>query len=134
MGKLVSIAELFGLASRTAFAQERGSKDVSVEYSYVRANPATTGFPDFNANGGSASFAFSPRNWYGIAGEFSGYHIGRVGRVNVGTDLFTFMFGPQLYFHHYRRFSPFAHELLGGSLSATHFVITGPPHSFTSSP
>src|SRR5947208_13538863 len=130
MGKLVSIAELFVLASLPAFAQERGSKDVSVEYSYVRANPATTGFPDFNANGGSASFAFSPRNWYGIAGEFSGYHIGRVGRVNVGTDLFTFMFGPQLYFHHYRRFSPFAHELLGGRRTINEYVMNGSIYSF----
>src|SRR5207245_8868149 len=98
MGKLVSIAELFVLASLPAFAQERGSKDVSVEYSYVRANPATTGFPDFNANGGSASFAFSPRNWYGIAAEFSGYHIGRVGGLNVGRDLFSFMSAPHPYF------------------------------------
>src|SRR6266566_673344 len=103
MGKLVSIAELFVLASLSAFAQERGSKDVSVEYSYVRANPATTGFPDFNANGGSASFAFNPPNWYGSAGEISGYHIGQVGSVNAGTDLSTFMFGPQLHFQPGRR-------------------------------
>lgn len=130
MRKLVSLAGLFVLASLPAFAQERGSKDVSVEYSYVRANPSTTGFPDFNANGGSASFAWNPRNWYGITGEFSGYHIGQIGRVNVGTDLFTFMFGPQLYFHHYRRFSPFAQELLGVAHSGNEFGITGSHNSF----
>jgi len=36
------------LAGLPALAQEGGSKDVSVEYSYVRANPATTGFPTFD--------------------------------------------------------------------------------------
>ena len=110
---LVGLFVLFAFASVPALAQESGSKDVSVEYSYLRANPSTTGFPSFNANGASASFAWNPRDWYGFAGEFSGYHIGQIGSANVGTDLFTYMFGPQLYFHHYSRFTPFAQELFG---------------------
>src|SRR5438876_9985887 len=57
--------------------------------------------------------------------------LGRSAAVNVGTDLFTFMFGPQLYFHHYRRFSPFAHELLGVAHSGNEFGITGSHNSFT---
>jgi hypothetical protein len=86
--------------------------------SYVRANPATTGFPDFNANGGSASFVFNPRNWYGIAGEFSGYPIGQVGRVNVGTDLFTFMFGSSI------SITTAAFRLLPTSFSASPMAAT----------
>jgi hypothetical protein len=51
MRKFVFLVGLFALAGLPALAQEGGSKDVSFEYSYVRANPATTGFPTFNANG-----------------------------------------------------------------------------------
>jgi opacity protein-like surface antigen len=131
MRKFASLVGLFVLASLPAFAQETGSKDVAVEYSYVRANPSTTAFPDFNADGGSASFAFNPRNWYGIAGELSGYHIGQIGRVNVGTDLFTYMFGPQLYFHPFGRIRPFAQELLGvAHTGGNAFGITGSHNSF----
>ena len=125
MRKLVYLVGLFAFASLPALAQESGSKDVSIEYSFLRAHPATTGFPTFDANGGSASFAYNPRSFFGLAGEFSGYHIGQIGSASVSTDLFTYMFGPQLYFHHYRRFTPFAQELLGvahngtGAFSAT---------------
>jgi len=63
MRKFVFLVGLFAFAGLPALAQEGGSKDVSIEYSYVRANPATTGLPTFNANGGSASFAFNPRNF-----------------------------------------------------------------------
>lgn len=110
---LVGLFVLFAFASVPAFAQEGGSKDAAVEYSYIRANPSTTGLPSFNANGGSASFAYNFRSIFGVTGEFSGYHIGQIGRASVSTDLFTYMFGPQLYFHHYSRFTPFAQELFG---------------------
>ena len=59
MRKLAYLVGLFLLTSLPAVAQERGSKDVSVEYSYLRANPSTTGIPSFNSNGGSASFAYN---------------------------------------------------------------------------
>jgi hypothetical protein len=130
MRKFVFLVGLFALADLPALAQEGGSKDVSFEYSYVRANPATTGFPTFNANGGSASFAFNPRNFYGFAGEVSGYHIGQIGRASVSTDLFTYMFGPQLYFHHYRRFTPFAQELLGVAHNGSGAFSAGTHNSF----
>jgi len=119
MRKFVFLVGLFAFASLPALAQEGGSKDVSIGYSFLRAHPATTGLPTFDANGGSASFAYNPRSFFGLAGEFSGYHIGQIGSANVSTDLFTYMFGPQLYFHHYRRFSPFAQELLGVARNGT---------------
>lgn len=113
MRKLAYLVGLFVLATLPAAAQESTTKDVSVEYSYLRANPSTTGFPSFNSNGGSASFAYNLRSTYGFVGEFSGYHIGDIGRTSVNTDLFTYMFGPQIYFHHYRRFTPFVQDLFG---------------------
>lgn len=113
MRKLAYLVGLFVLATLPAVAQESKSKDVAVEYSYVRANPATPGFPNFNANGGTASFAYNPESWYGLAGEFSGYHVSSIGGVSASSSLFTYMFGPQMYFHHYRRFTPFFQDLFG---------------------
>jgi hypothetical protein len=113
MRKLAYLVGLVLLASLPTFAQETASKDVSIEYSYLRANPSTAGFPSFNSNGGSASFAYNPRSSYGFVGEFSGYHIGDIGSASVNTNLFTYMFGPQIYFHHYSRFTPFVQDLFG---------------------
>ncbi|HKW32765.1 MAG TPA: hypothetical protein VJN92_07155 [Candidatus Acidoferrum sp.] len=113
MRKLAYLVGFFLFASLPVFAQETGSKDVSFEYSYLRANPSTTGFPSFNSNGGSASFAYNPRSSYGLAGEFSGYHIGDIGTTSVNTNLFTYMVGPQVYFHHFSRFTPFVQDLFG---------------------
>lgn len=129
MRRFAYLVGLFLLASLPAVAQrrttknqprrqteERGSsKDVAVEYSYIRANPATPGpgFPNFSVNGGSASFAYNPRRWYALMGEFSGYHIAKIGATSVNTGLFTYMFGPQIYFHNFGRFMPFAQDLFG---------------------
>lgn len=113
MRKFAYLMGLFLLAGLPAFAQEGGSKDVSIEYSYLRANPSTTGIPSFNSNGGSASFAYNMGSSYGFVGEFSGYHIGDIGAASVNTNLFTYMFGPQVYFHHFSRFTPFVQDLFG---------------------
>ena len=113
MRKLAYFVGLFVLATLPAAAQESTTKDVSVEYSYLRANPSTPAISSFNSNGGSASFAYNPGRSYGFVGEFSGYHIGDIGRTSVNTNLFTYMFGPQIYFHHYNRFTPFVQDLFG---------------------
>ena len=124
MRKLACLVGLFLLRSLPSVAQETGSKDVSIEYSYLRANPST-GIPSFNANGGSASFAYNPRSWFGLAGEFSGYHIGTVGAASADTNVFTYMFGPQVYFHHNSRFTPFVQDLFG----VAHTDIFGATHN-----
>ena len=125
MRKLACLAGFFLLTTLPAVAQEGSSKDVSVEYSYLRANPSTTGFPKFDANGGSASFAYNPRSWYGLTGEFSGYHIGDIGATSVNTNLYTYMFGPQVYIHHFTRFTPFVQDLFG----VAHTDVFGATHN-----
>lgn len=125
MRKLAYLVGLFLLAGLPAVAQEGSSKDVSIEYSYLRANPSTTGFPSFNSNGGSASFAYNPRRSFGFMGEFSGYHIGDIGTASVNTNLFTYMVGPQVYFHHFSRFTPFVQDLFG----VAHTNVFGATHN-----
>lgn len=131
MRKLAYLVGFFVLAALPSLAQESRTTDLTLQYSYLRAHPATSGLPNFDANGGSASFAFNPRSWYGITGEFSGYHIGDIGGASVGTNLFTYMAGPQLYFHHYGRFTPFVHQLFGAAHSSgTGFGIPSSRNSF----
>ncbi|HKE34723.1 MAG TPA: outer membrane beta-barrel protein [Candidatus Acidoferrum sp.] len=131
MRKLAYLVGLFVLGSLPSVAQETKTKDISLEYSYLRANPATSGFPNFDANGGSASLAFNPRNWFGVAGEFSAYHVGSIGAASVDTNLLTYMAGPQFYFRGYGRITPFVHQLFGAAHSTgTAFGIPGSRNSF----
>ena len=131
MRKLACLVGLFLFVSLPAVAQEVVSKDVTVEYSYMRANTATPRFPNFSVNGGSASFAYNPRRWCGLTGEFSGYHIGKIGGAGVNTGLFTYLFGPQIYFRNFGRFMPFAQDLFGVAHSgAGTFAVPGGHNSF----
>jgi outer membrane immunogenic protein len=132
MRKLACLVGLFSLACMATAAQEsRPTTDLSLGYSYIRANPSTSGFPDFNANGGTASLAYNPRSWFGIAGEFGDYHVGQIGSTSVDTNLITYMFGPQFYFHRFSRFTPFVQELFGGAHSnGAGFGVPGTRNSF----
>jgi outer membrane protein with beta-barrel domain len=132
MRKLACLVGLFLLAGLPTIAQEsRPTTDVSVGYSYIRAYPSTTGFPDFNVNGGTASLAYNPRSWFGFAGEFGDYHVGQIGSASVDTNLMTYMFGPQSYFHHFGHFTPFVQGLFGGAHSnGAGFGIPGTRDSF----
>ena len=118
MRKLVCLVGLFSLSCLTAAAQEsRTTKDVSLEYSYIRANPQTSGLSNYNVNGGTASLAINSRTWIGIDGEFSGYHVGQVGGTSVNSELLTYMIGPQVYVHHFSHFTPFVQGLFGAAHS-----------------
>src|SRR5437773_8581342 len=116
MRKLVCLVGLFSLSCLTAAAQEsRTTKDVTLEYSYIRANPQTSGLSNYNVNGGTASLAINSRTSIGIDGEFSGYHVGQVGGTSVNSELLTYMIGPQVYVHNLSPFTPFVQRLLGAA-------------------
>ncbi len=68
---LLALVTFFGL---TASAQELPKIDASVNYSYLRANPGTSGFNGFNLNGGSASAAYNFKDWVSGVADFGGYH------------------------------------------------------------
>jgi hypothetical protein len=68
-------------------------------YDYVRynANPRIKGVPpseSFGANGITGQAAYNPANWFGIAGELSGYLLTRRGRNN--TYQVSYLFGPRV--------------------------------------
>ena len=114
MRKLVCLAGLFFLVCLTAAAQDESKAQAFAGYSYIRANPATSGAPSFNLNGGAASFAYTP-SALGIVGEFGGYHVGSINGVNVDSNLYTYLFGPRYSFRHNEHFTPFAQALFGGA-------------------
>ncbi|PYT55851.1 MAG: hypothetical protein DMG46_19025, partial [Acidobacteria bacterium] len=70
---LLALATIFGLSAK---AQELPKLDASVSYSYLRANPATSGLGGFNLNGGSASASYNFRDWLSGVADFGGYHVG----------------------------------------------------------
>ncbi len=69
----LALVTVFGLSTQ---AQELPKIDASVSYSYLRANPATSGVGGFNLNGGSASASYHFRDWLGGVADFGGYHLG----------------------------------------------------------
>lgn len=114
MRKLVCLLGMLFLVTLTAAAQDDSKAQAFLGYSYLRANPATSGAPSFNLNGGSASFAVTP-GAFGIVGDFGSYHVGTVNGVTVDTNLFTYMAGPRYSFRHNEHFTPFVQALFGGA-------------------
>ena len=121
MRKLAYLALMSLLLCLSSSAQERTTTDVSLGYSYIRANPATSNSPDFNIHGGTASVALNPRSWFGIVGDFSGYHMHR-----FESGLGTYLFGPRVYLPSYRRITPFAEGLFGVAPRRTGLVSASP--------
>lgn len=88
------------------------SADVSVGYSYFHLG----GGADINQNGVSGSIAYKPIPYFGIVGDFGGYHASPGG---VSLNTYTYMFGPRVIMHNPTNFTPFVQFLAGaGHLTA----------------
>ncbi len=122
---LLAVVTVFGLS---ASAQEIPKIDTSFNYSYVRANPATSGFGGFNLNGGSASAAYNFRDWLSGVAEFGGYHVGSANGVNVDSNMTTYLFGPRVTYRR-SRLSPFAHVLFGPAHAGSGVFATSNSHT-----
>jgi opacity protein-like surface antigen len=133
----------FFLLGAVANAQFVPSGNISLGYSYVRADLATSrplspSFSNSNFNGwdGSLEFKFIP--WLGGVADFGGnYGAPRVtpaceaipsppcGPFDATTHVQTFLFGPRVSVP-ISRFTPFAHVLLGaGHISASGTIPGG---------
>ena len=101
-----------------ALAQDYPKGEFSASYSYLRL-----GFTDgANQQGGSVSIAGNLNRWFGIAGDFGGYHA-------AGLDTFTFLAGPRITARNSNVVHPFAQFLVGGAhvtgfSSVTPFAIS----------
>jgi len=62
------------LLGTTAFAQNEHNVEITVDYSYVHANPQNNNIiPSFSLNGGGGSGAFYFSKYVGVEAEFEGY-------------------------------------------------------------
>ena len=107
---LPALASLFGAA---ASAQDVPKRDVFAGYSYVRANPSTSGVDSFNLNGGNASVAYNATHWLSGVADFGGYHANNILGTGVDGTLSTYLFGPRVSYRHSDRFTPFGQVLFG---------------------
>lgn len=118
---LVGLAFLFGAAAQ---AQERQVIDVGVSYSYVRDNPATTGFKSFSMNGASGSVAVNFKSWLSGVADFGGYS--RYTPPAFGNStVSTYLFGPRVSVNRYGRVTPFGQILVGVAHSGSHYLTNG---------
>ena len=132
MRKLAYLIGLSWLVCASALGQEeRTTTDLTLGYSYIRANPATRNSTDFNIHGGTADVALNPRSWFGVVGNFGGYHMNR-----FDSSLGTYLFGPRVYLPTYRRATPFAESLFGlaHTTGGAGFSLPGSRNSFAMAP
>src|SRR5258708_33531049 len=105
---LLAFVSLFGAA---AYAQDTPKFDVFAGYSYVRANPATSGIDSFSMNGGSASIAYNANHWLGAVADFAGYHSNNILGTGVDGTLSAYLFGPRTSYRRHSRNTPFGPDL-----------------------
>jgi opacity protein-like surface antigen len=111
---LLAFASLFAVAAQ---AQERGLDRIEVfaGYSYVRANPATSGTHGFSLNGGSGSVSYNINNWLSGVADFGGYNNSSILSSGVNGTLATYLFGPRVSYRRFSRVTPFGEVLFGGA-------------------
>jgi opacity protein-like surface antigen len=107
---LLALASLFGA---TAHAQDVPKFDLFAGYSYVRANPSTTGVDSFNLHGGDASIAYNANHWLSGVADFGGYHANNILGTGVDGTLSTYLFGPRVSYRRFERVTPFGQVLFG---------------------
>ena len=107
---LLAFLSFFGVAAQ---AQDVPKVDIFAGYSYVRANPSTSGVSSFSLNGGSASVAYNVNNWLSGVADFGGYHSGNILKTGADGTLSTYLFGPRVSYRHFGRITPFGEVLFG---------------------
>jgi Outer membrane protein beta-barrel domain len=117
------------LYASTAFALDDHKLEVTVDYSYVHANPQNNHvIPTFSLNGGGGGFAYYLTRSVGIEAEFQGYgsythyftlpppFCSRPCILSAQGNLFTYNIGPIVKFRAVI-FEPFVETLFGGAHS-----------------
>jgi outer membrane immunogenic protein len=110
---VVSLLGVLALFGGVAKAQERQTFEAFAGYSYVRANPNTSGVNGFSLNGGSGSIAYNLNNWLSGVADFGGYHSTNILGSGVDGTVSTYLFGPRVSYRHFSRVTPFGEVLFG---------------------
>jgi opacity protein-like surface antigen len=126
--KLRVVLSLLGLATLFAGAtqaqEERKTIDLFAGYSYVRANPATSGADSFSLNGGNASIAYNVNNWLSGVADFGGYTNTNILGSGASGTLSTYLFGPRVSYRRYGRVTPFGEVLFGVAHTGASLLAT----------
>jgi outer membrane protein OmpA-like peptidoglycan-associated protein len=85
-----------------------------VGYSFFDYRPGTSFPGPVRLQGGLGSVDYNFNHWFGIEGEFGGYHVGTINNTSVDGTAITYLFGPRLTYRNSSRVTPFGHVLLGG--------------------
>lgn len=101
----------------TAAARGQGASplEVSLGYSYMRANAPPGQCGCFNMNGGSGSLAASLGHGVSAVADVGGYFQNNVVGSGRSLTLETFLFGPRYSIRHAKKWTPFAQFLAGGA-------------------
>ncbi|HEX4022109.1 MAG TPA: hypothetical protein VHX63_13265 [Acidobacteriaceae bacterium] len=88
--------------------------EVSIGYSYLRANQGPAQCGCFNMNGGDAEVAFYVDRGFSAVADLTGEHSGSVNGGPQGLSLVSFTAGPRFTYPVRRRYAPFVQALFGG--------------------
>src|ERR1039457_4195309 len=119
MKKLTVVITFALLFAMTAFAQDYPKFEVPIGFSFVNVHPGVSPLTSFNVFGGGGGFVYNVTPWIGIKADFNGYTQGNVLKMmggNVGGNVFTYMFGPQIK-RHSGKIQPFGQALFGAAHS-----------------
>jgi hypothetical protein len=110
-------------------AQEYPKGEIAFGYSFINVHPEFPKITSFNINGGGASFVYNATSYFGIKAEFMDYTGGGGAQLralgyngNVGGNLFTYEFGPQIK-KHSGKVQPFAEALFGAGHTGIYGTI-----------
>lgn len=111
MRKMILLVGVILFAAAASRAQGIPGAEVSASYSYLRFGVSN----GVNQNGASISVAGNLNRWFGIAGDFGGYHKGQNG---VTFNTYTYLGGPRFSYRNSGRMTPFAQVLVGAAHGA----------------
>jgi len=113
--------------------------EIAGMFQYVNFCPCN--FNNFNAYGGTGSFAYNANKWLGLTAEVGGYHFtrqiyapptstGSYTQESISGGFQTYMFGPRINFRHFDHFVPFVEVLFGAAHTGPQLTGTSTQSSF----
>jgi hypothetical protein len=103
------------LSAAAAYGQGLGGAQVSLGYSYLRANTPPGQCGCFGLNAGSGALALGLGHGLSAVADFGGYTQGNVVSSGRSLTLETFLFGPRYALGRAKKVTPFVQFLAGGA-------------------